>query len=471
MAGPEAAAAAGRAANLASLSQGSVDNRVKPGVYTSPSGKRIEFKFTDVRREVTKRGTVFEFSGIDGGYVQRKGFGPRRYPLRCFFSGPRHDLFALAFEAALLEDGVGQLQHPLYGTFPAVPFGDITRRDDLVNEVNQSVVEATFWTTLKSVYPQGQTHPRSEILAALGAFDAAAAQQFADSMNLAGAVEKAAAKATLEQFIRDIGASLDGVSEAVTSINREFRAVQSAINAGIDVFIGKPLLLAQQVSNLIKLPGRALTGFQSRLDGYGDLADRIFGSSSSNPGDRLGSGTALLERRTAIANDFHIADHVLMSAVGGGINAVASRPVAAQDDDNPEATFKTKPQVFQAIEAITAQYDALVTWRDDGFEALEGIPELGTFQVDPGDAIQQLEKAVALCSGFLVEASFSLVPERAIVLDRPRTLVDLAAELYGEVDNRIDDLIKNNDLTGDEILEVDRGRKILYYPPKDRRAA
>lgn len=471
MAGPEAAAAAGRAANLSSQNTGGVENRLKAGVYTSPTGKRIEFKFTDVRRETTKRGTVFEFSGIDDGYVQRKGFGPRRYPLRCYFTGQRHDLFALAFEAAVLEDGVGQLQHPLYGTFPAVPFGDITRRDDLVNEIGQSIVEVTFWTTLKSVYPQGQTHPRSEILAALGAFDAALAQQFANSMNLEGAVEKAVAKATFEQFIRDIGASLDEVSEAVTSINREFRAVQSAINTGIDVFIGKPLLLAQQISNLIKLPGRALTGFQSRLDGYADLADRIFGSDRSKPGERLGSGTALLERNTVIANDFHASDLVLLNTTAASINAVAARPVAAQEDDNPEATFKTKPQVIDAIDRITSQYDTIVTWRDDGFEDLEIIPDISTAQVDSGEAIQQLEKAVALCAGFLLEASFSLVPERAIVLDRPRTIVDLAAELYGSVDDRLDDLINNNNLTGDEILEVGRGRKILYYPPKTRNAA
>jgi hypothetical protein len=71
---------------------------------------------------------------------------------------------------------------------------------------------------------------------------------------------------------------------------------------------------------------------------------------------------------------------------------------------------------------------------------------------------------VALTAGHLVETSFTLLQERRIVLDRERTIIDLAAELYGSVDDRLDLLINSNDLTGSEILELPRGRTIVYYP-------
>ena len=63
-----------------------------------------------------------------------------------------------------------------------------------------------------------------------------------------------------------------------------------------------------------------------------------------------------------------------------------------------------------------------------------------------------------------MEVSFSLVPERRIVLAKARTIVDLSAELYGQVDEKIDFLIRSNDLSGDEIHELPKGREIVYYP-------
>jgi len=59
--------------------------------------------------------------------------------------------------------------------------------------------------------------------------------------------------------------------------------------------------------------------------------------------------------------------------------------------------------------------------------------------------------------------SFSLKQERSIVLDRARTIVDISAELYGEVDAQLDFLINSNNLSGSEILEVPKGREIVYY--------
>ena len=52
---------------------------------------------------------------------------------------------------------------------------------------------------------------------------------------------------------------------------------------------------------------------------------------------------------------------------------------------------------------------------------------------------------------------------RRVVLDRNRTIIDLAAELYGSVDDQLDFLINSNNLTGSEILELPRGREIVYY--------
>ena len=71
---------------------------------------------------------------------------------------------------------------------------------------------------------------------------------------------------------------------------------------------------------------------------------------------------------------------------------------------------------------------------------------------------------MALTAGFLVEVSFTLVPERSIVLERPRTALDVCAELYRTVEgDRLDFLITSNDLSGSEIFELPAGKEIFYY--------
>src|SRR6185369_4076910 len=108
----------------------------------------MRFGYDDLSSEVDKRTAAFEFPGVDGAYIQDNGHGERRYPLRCLFSGPECDTEASAVESLLLERGTGRLDHPLYGRVDVVPFGTITRRDDLVSAANQAVVEVVFWSTL-----------------------------------------------------------------------------------------------------------------------------------------------------------------------------------------------------------------------------------------------------------------------------------------------------------------------------------
>lgn len=440
-------------AGLLGLTGRSWQDRIREASYTSPKGTKILFEYEDVGREFELRGTAFDYPGVNNSYVQQNGFGSRRYPLRVFFSGPDHDRIATAFEAALSEPGVGTLEHPLYGKLDVVPFGTVTRNDNLKSAANQSVIEVTFWTTLGVVYPSAGVSGQNEILAAIAGFDVEAAQQFEDATDLVGAVKAASAKAAIRKFLRDVSGALQAASDAVLSVNREFRDIQSLVNQGLDVAIGKPLLLAQQIGNLIKAPARALAGLQSRLEGYKDLADRIFGSPQGNPARALAAGAGIANRNGKVTNDFCIADLFALNAVAGSVLSVVG------DAESETLPFNTKPQALAAADAIEAQLAAATAWRDEGFRALEE-----TGHQDSGQAQAALQHAVAVALGHLVQVSFTLVPERRVVLDRPRTVVDLCAELYGTVDSRLDFLIQTNDLTGSEIFELPRGRAVVYYP-------
>jgi hypothetical protein len=335
----------------------------------------------------------------------------------------------------------------------------VTRNDALATAANQSVIQVTFWTTTGAVWPSSEPNGRNEILSALGSFNVVAAQSWAIKAPAKSALGKAGLIATIKGYLKTVSGAMSTVSNSVASIRREMQDIQDAINFGIDVLIGQPLLLAQQISNLIQAPARAIAGISSRLDGYSRLAGDIFSSSAADPASKLEIGASLAARLESVANDFHTSDLFASSAVAGAVLATVATPLPGAPP-----TFATRREAIAAAAAVAQQYEALTGWRDDGFTALEGSG-ISEAQADTGESYEALRHLVALAVGHLVQTSFGLQAERAIVIDRARTIIDLAAEIYGNVDNAtLDLLVKSNELTGDEILELPAGKTIVYYP-------
>ena len=400
-------------------------DRLKEAAYTPPSGTRFTFFYENVSRDVSKKTAAFNFPDADGTLVQDSGASGRRYPLRIFFWGDDHDLEANAFIDALLERGQGLLEHPLYGAKNVVPFGDISQRDDLKDAANQSIFDVTFYETIGFVYPSSQAQPAQEVIDSVAAFNTASAGQFDTGADLDGAIEQAEGKGFIDTLLADVSENLQGIADTVDSVKAQFDAIKDAIDTAIDVLIAQPLTLATEISLLIQAPARAVAAIQARLEAYGNLGAGLLGVDASSQNDyafRILSGSA---------------------AVTGSIVSVVNNQ------------FDTRAEALNAADEILSQFEAYLAWLDANAAAL-GI-------VDTGEAYQALLNAVALTAGFLVEISFTLKVERSIILDRNRTIVDLAGELYGEVDPVLDFLITSNNLTGSEIKELPAGKRIVYY--------
>lgn len=389
------------------------------------------FDYENVSRSTEKKTTAFDFPDADGTYVQDLGRSGRQYPLRMFFWGPDYDLEADAFESLLLERGTGVLEHPIYGTVDVVPFGSIKRRDDLKTAANQAVLEVTFWETIGLIYPTAQGDPASSVLSAVEAFNASQAEQFASQAELESITDQANFKGSYQNLLDAAEAGLASVAAVQDNVRQQFETIDASINAGIDALIADPLSLAFQTTQLIQAPARAAASISDRLSAYGNLL------SSITSGDGA-SSTSTRQRNRFLARDLYGS-----GSVTGSVLSVVNNQ------------FETKTAALEAAETVLEQFDQVAAWRDDNYRALEAI--------DTGEAYQKLQEAVALTAGFLVSISFSLKQERRITLGRARTIIDLSAELYGEVDGQLDFLIASNSLTGSEILELPKGREIVYY--------
>lgn len=404
------------------------EERIREAAYESPTGTRIVFTYEDVSKSIDKKAAAFDFPDANGTYIQDLGHTGRKYPLRVIFWGDNYDQQADAFEAALLEPGTGKLEHPIYGVSDVVPFGTIKRRDDLKSAANQAIIEVTFWETIDVVYPTAQTDPGSSVLSAVSDYNDAAAAEFEETVDIAGATDQATFKNSYSALLDSAKSGLQAVADTQENVQKQFDAINDSINNGLDVLVGQPLTLAFQTVLMLQTPARAITSVKARLVAYSDLSSRII------------SGDGAIKDNS---NAFHTNDLYASTYVTGSVLSAVNNQ------------FETKTDALATADALLEQFAGVAAWRDDNYQALD--------EIDTGGAYQLLQEAVALAAGFLVEISFTLKQERSLVLSRPRTIIDLVAELYGSVDDQLDFFIDSNNLTGSEILEIPRGREIVYY--------
>ncbi|MCH9712748.1 MAG: DNA circularization N-terminal domain-containing protein [Proteobacteria bacterium] len=413
-------------------------DRIIEAAYTSPSGVRTIFNYENVSKSVDKKTTAFDFPDADGTYIQDLGHTGRRYPLRIIFWGDDYDIQSAAFESSLLERGIGKLEHPVYGSSDVVPFGPIKQRDDLKTAANQAIIEVTFFETIGLIYPSSTLDPTSDILQSIDEYNIATSQEFEDVTSLGTTIEKSKFLNTYNAFLNSAKSGLQTVADVQADVQKEFDTIENSINNGIDVLISTPLTLAFQTILLIQSPARALTNIKARLDAYENLADSIISGNGAG-----GSDPATPSVDSSNSNDYHTKDLYASTYVTGSVVSVVNNK------------FVTKTEALEAAENVIEQFEAVAQWRDDNFKSLG--------EIDKGDSYQKLQQAVALTAGFLVDVSFTLKQERRLVLNRDRNIIELVAFLYGDVDDQLDFFITSNDLSGSEILELPKGREIVYY--------
>lgn len=406
-------------------------DRLNDATYTPKTGQTIDFLYEDVSFSFDKKTSGFNFPGVDGTFVQDLGNTGRRIPINAIFTGDNNDLAANVFVAALKVKGEGTLVHPAYGTINVIPFGEIKQTNALKSAANQTIVTVVFWETTGVLFPTSQLSPADSVFAALDRYNTAMGEAFADNINSLPIVDRITQRNAYSDFVARTHNALKSVADFTDKVRTQFNAINNSINNGINLFIAQPLSLATQAILLIQAPSRAAASIALRLSIYKNLLDTFIIDPSGN-----------VVISDDIAN-FKTSDLFASSYVTGSISSSLN------------SEFLTQSDAILTAEAILAQFSDLVTWRDDNFQVFE--------EIDTGEAYQQLQDAVALAVGFLVELSFSLKQERKIILTRPRSIVDLTAELYGEVDAQLDFLINSNNLTGSEILELPVGKEIIYF--------
>lgn len=428
--------------------------RIKPAAYTSPSGVRLEFEYENVSKRMDKHTTAFQFPDADGSFVQSLGRSGRQFPLRFMISGDNYDLEANTFDAMLSEDGIGVLEHPVYGVFDVVPFGRVERIDELKTRGNQAIFNVTFYETNRLVFPL-QTESASELLqASIAAYTESAPLEFEETIEQSSTIEKvslrnryqavkdqikkglqpiADVQARTQAGLRRVRRDVRVISDVQSDIQSVFDTVNDSINDAIQVFISDPLALAFQTSILVQAPARSVALITARLEAYGGMLVSLTTNGT------IYTPTTDSQAINSFRSDDMLASNLLVATALAVLNA----------------EFETKTDALAAADTLLGLLDEFTVWRDGNLSALAII--------DTGSVYQQVINAISTAAGFLVEISFSLKQERSVILVAPMTPIELEARFYRTIDENLDFLINSNAFVGEELLEVPIGRSVVYY--------
>lgn len=414
--------------------------RLKEAAYVSPSGKRTVFMYQDVSRTFDKKTASFDFPDAEGTLVQDLGGTGNKYPITAYFSGANCDIEADTFELTLREVGRGKLEHPLYGTVDVIPFGTVTRTDALTTAANQSTVELTFWQTIPLVYPIPQVDPKSQVLSAVKQVEATVAEGLIDQLDLSDPTVLANFRNNMKAAVAKIQTSIEkinGIKEFVTTkVSEIYTTIDGLTSYATEGIVGeavnirdKTKELIEQIVGLASIPSESETDFKGKLEAYKELI------------------VSIVEPLFPVESDTEqLAEETIAEATLAGLLATIVETNTAEMTQGDALT--SAENALELLEKVT-------DWAE------ETRAELGLISAQA--SYQKLQEATALTAGYLVSESFNLKKERVLILDRERSIIDLAAQLYNNVDATLDTLINNNNLSGSEILALPKGRKVIYY--------
>ncbi|MCB1318414.1 MAG: hypothetical protein KDK27_20755, partial [Leptospiraceae bacterium] len=131
------------------------------------------------------------------------------------------------------------------------------------------------------------------------------------------------------------------------------------------------------------------------------------------------------------------------------ISVSAAASAAARAIEN--GTLTTRSDATAALESYITLESAVRNYYDT-IEAKSGV-------TTDYEILKQTQAALTAAKAYLLQQSLNLPAEKVITLKREITPIELSFQEYGTID-RTDEIIDYNQLIGDEIFMIPRGRTV-----------
>lgn len=399
-------------------------------------------------KEITYNIAQFDFPNIKGSYIKRGTPQARQFSIEIYFQGEENITEAQNFEVSANDERAWTISHPIFGRILCQPVGlkfDYSGYN--VTAITGSILETLESGGLKTtIVPYDKIKADKIILDTVqsSSFNASQFDPKIKPYNFPSVTTQKGFLKSINQAIYDIGKKqLKLTEDAGTYLNK-----LNAANAAVDNLISLPQEAISAIQELVNFPAEMVTSVKIRLQVLRSQFESITNQVSvvSSRVEKVyyeifGSCT-VSAMNTASITSYNDLDEVVTSG--------------------PLPDYNTRADVLSVIAELQEVYNSFLS-------------KLDSLQTDNGGSVDSYIPNPDSLSGvddlmnFTIEnlyiIALSSKQERGIILEKDSNLILLAHRFYGLVpdDSTIDTLMKNNNIGLTEILQIKKGRSIVYY--------
>lgn len=394
-------------------------------IITTPDGKQYKPNWLRATKQTEWNFAEFDFIGKEGTLVKKSKRKGRRLSMDLFFQGEDHLQTAESFEKSCNDERAINFQHPFYGTL-TVQIPSILQDNTLHNVskltcvIIETIAENNPIITLDAA---DQIPKLKEILDTDLELALTAPIAPADVTRLQNTAKNMYAK----------GVPLIKIPEEFSAYNNAFNTASTYINTAT----ATPLLAIRTTLAMIRKPMLFSLSTEARLN---LLIDQY---------NVLKSTVTFLT--TVGAKQLYMLQ----------ANSLISTMCQAAITPLP-GNYTNNNTVLSTMDKIIAQYGKYIQDLDD-LQGLNGGNPLN-FMPD-ANTIIQLDNLFNMTISNLEQIALSARKERFIFLEEDTNWYLLTHRLYGldPDDNNMLELMENNNAGPNDILQIKKGRKIVYY--------
>ena len=365
----------------------------------------------------------FNFPNVEGTFVDRRLRKGNRYSMTIVFQGANHLNEVARFENSAKDRRPWVVEHPKYGRLNVQP-ASLNFNDETLNFTK---ITGTLLETILRGVPTITINPTDEIenLKRI-AFDSGALLF--------------ASEPPIPQNMAVANASFyaSGVNSGALQIQTEnyFNLFNDA-NAAILNATAQPLAAIRALQAVIGAPAQFTLAVRQRLQIFTNQLNLLLGT---------------LSNINSQANKFQF--EITTGSLITSMCSAASTP-QPQDYVNMVDVLNVVDIILTAQSNFIASLDQLQT--DNGGNTDSYVPGF--------EFITDVTNVVNYTVSELFEIAISAQQERSILCDSDTNVILLAHRFYGLLldDSTIQRVMDNNSIGLNEILDVKKGRKILYY--------
>jgi len=406
----------------------SYQDRLRELRYTSPSGQSFTLQFDGLSRTGGKKAPVTEFPNQNQGSVQDLGNVTPTFPITGYFSGADYDLEADRFYDAVHETGPGNLSHPRWGDLKVLMILN-SQTEGFVEGARRAVFELTaIRVTEESFnYPTSNIDYKTSVSAntdtTATAITQSVPEEITETRTLAGL------KDSILGSLGVITTAFNNIADLADDIRQGIEQTIRDITNTIDILVTAPADLMAAMLRLYRLPGQELIDIQEKLKAYEIIYTSLI--------------TGYVDQTTKYGEQFGLISVANIS----GVNI-------ANSEASTYGSIPTRDNAGQIVESVNLLNGNIK-------QSIEELEAAGSFAVDYNLSLTMGITVTNAITG-LIDQSLNLPAERVEILDRETTPIQFVYEKYGDLE-QLELFIEFNNLQGDSILIIPRGKSVRWY--------